>query len=208
MAGSGSVTRLIHQLRSDDPQAQGLAAQEIWRRYFPPLLQLACRKLHEGIRRREDEEDVLQSMYKSFCLRQQRGDFDLVNRDELWQLLVTITLRKVRNVAKHHQRQGRDYRRDQQGAAAPESPRSCFEEMEGSDPTPEEAALLNEQLERRLEVLPESLRQIALWKFEGYTNEEIAGPDMLNCAPRTVERKLALIRQLWGTKDEDEPHQA
>ena len=38
---------------------------------------------------------MLQSMYKSFCIRQRRGEFDLAGRDALWSLLVTITLRKA-----------------------------------------------------------------------------------------------------------------
>ena len=39
------------------------------------------------------------------------------------------------------------------------------------------------------------LRQIALWKLEGYTNPEIAAK--LDCTVRTVERKLERIRAYW-----------
>ncbi len=46
------------------------------------------------------------------------------------------------------------------------------------------------------------LRSIALWKLEGYTNEEIA--QKLDCVPRTVERKLARIRNLWDKDPHDE----
>ncbi|MFI5456662.1 MAG: ECF-type sigma factor [Isosphaerales bacterium] len=80
MVRDGSVTRLIQLLRSDDPAERDLAARLIWRRYFRDLLELARNNLNRRIRRREDEEDVLQSMYKSFCLRQQRGEFDLASR--------------------------------------------------------------------------------------------------------------------------------
>ena len=49
---------------------------------------------------------------------------------------------------------------------------------------------------RLLDSLQEpGLRQIALWKVEGYTNEEIA--DRLDCVPRTIERKMSRIRLLW-----------
>jgi DNA-directed RNA polymerase specialized sigma24 family protein len=41
----------------------------------------------------------------------------------------------------------------------------------------------------------EQLRQIAQWKVEGFTNEEIAGE--LGRAVPTVERKLARIRRQW-----------
>jgi DNA-binding CsgD family transcriptional regulator len=36
--------------------------------------------------------------------------------------------------------------------------------------------------------------------MEGYTVDEIAAN--LNCAPRTVARKLALVRKLWGQERE------
>ncbi len=94
MVRDGSVTRLIQLLCSPDAVGRDLAARLIWRRYFRDLLELARNNLNRRIRRREDEEDVLQSMYKSFCLRQQRGESDLAGRDALWKLLVTITLRK------------------------------------------------------------------------------------------------------------------
>ena len=54
-----------------------------------------------------------------------------------------------------------------------------------------------DDLWRLLELLDEpELRQIALWKVEGYTNEEIAA--RLDCVPRTVERKVRRIRLLWN----------
>ena len=63
MVHNGSVTRMIQLLRSGDAAERELAAQLIWRRYFRDLLQLARNNLNRRIRRREDEEDVLQSMY-------------------------------------------------------------------------------------------------------------------------------------------------
>jgi hypothetical protein len=95
MAAHGSVTRLIIDLRSDEPAVREVAARLVWGRYFQELLVLARNQRPARIRSREDEEDVLQSMYKGFCIRQRRCDFDLANRDELWNLLVRITLRKA-----------------------------------------------------------------------------------------------------------------
>ena len=44
-----------------------------------------------------------------------------------------------------------------------------------------------------------TLRQIALWRMEGYTSDEIAG--RLGCARRTVARRLDLIREIWGADE-------
>ncbi len=46
----------------------------------------------------------------------------------------------------------------------------------------------------------DTLRRVATWKLEGYSNEEIA--EKLGCSLRSVERKLALIRQQWIDSDE------
>jgi RNA polymerase sigma factor (sigma-70 family) len=205
MSTRGSVTRLIIDLRSDEAVVRELAARLVWGRYFQELLALAHSHLSARIRGREDPEDVLQSMYKSFCLRQRRGDFDLSNRDELWKLLVQITLRKARNTANRHLQAKRDVRRDASGNAAAadgfDEPTALLNQLDADDPTPAEAALLNEALERRFQALREpELRLIAQKKLEGYTNQEIANE--MQCTLRTVERKLGRIRTYWG-KAED-----
>ena len=202
MGAQGSVTRLIIDLRSDEPAVREVAARLVWGRYLKELLALARNHLSARIRCREDEEDILQSMYKSFCIRQRRGDFDLANRDELWILLVHITLGKARNPANRHLQGKRDVRREDAEAAADRSggdlPGTILDQIDSDGPTPAEAALLNEALERRFQMLKDpDLRQIALWKLEGYTNPEIAA--QLDCTVRTVERKLERIRTYWET---------
>ena len=52
------------------------------------------------------------------------------------------------------------------------------------------------ELCRVLEALgDESLRAVARWRMEGWTNREIAA--RLGCVEQTVERKLRSIRRLW-----------
>jgi DNA-directed RNA polymerase specialized sigma24 family protein len=46
-----------------------------------------------------------------------------------------------------------------------------------------------------------TLRSVATWKLEGYTDVEIAG--RLGCVTRTVERKLARIRSIWANEMRD-----
>jgi DNA-directed RNA polymerase specialized sigma24 family protein len=72
--------------------------------------------------------------------------------------------------------------------------------MDGSSPSPGDALLLNEALERRLAALdsPE-LRQIALWRLEGFTNREIA--DRLQRTERSVERRVKRIRSKWSVDE-------
>jgi RNA polymerase sigma-70 factor (ECF subfamily) len=205
MEPTGSITRLLQDLESGTPSVRRQAETEIWNRYFPQLLALARRSIDARTRRREDEEDILQSMYHSFCVRLKKGEYELDGRGDLWKLLVTMTLFKTRRAIAKHRRQRRDTRRE----TAPQSPSDnqsgvwAFEQMDRAAPTPDEALAFNEEVQTRLAVLDPTLRQIVLWKLEGYTNAEIAGKDKLNCAERTIERKLSRIRELW-TRDEDE----
>ncbi len=189
MDSPGSVTRAIPQLRSSDPAVRGEAARLIWVRHLDRLLGLARGHLSRRVRRREDEEDVLQSVFGSFCRRQGRGDFDLGGRDALWALLVTITLRKTSNVAARHRRAARDCRREQAASGGDDGEGAgwALERMEATDPTPAEAAALVEGLEERLRSLPDTkLRRVALLRIEGRTLGEIAAE--LCCVTRTVVR--------------------
>jgi len=64
-----------------------------------------------------------------------------------------------------------------------------------SEPDPAEAAIFKEVVEIRLASLDSELRQIALWKLEGWTNMEIA--KQLNFTDQTIRNKVAIIQGLW-----------
>ncbi len=75
--------------------------------------------------------------------------------------------------------------------------REGLEAIGGDEPTPELAAQLAEEYQRLMEQLGDpSLRSVAIFKLEGYTNDEIAA--RLGCVTSTVERKLARIRGKWA----------
>lgn len=203
MQPSGSVTKLLSDIADGPPSVRRQAEAEIWRRYLPQLLALARRSLDPRTRRREDEEDILQSMYASFCGRLKRGEFELEGRGDLMKLLVTMTLFKTRRTIARHRRQRRDARREASpGKLGDESSAAwTFEQLDQHEPQPDDAAVFNEEVQRQLVLLDPALRQIVLWKLEGYTNAEIAGAGKLGCAERTVERKLQRIREMWSREE-------
>src|SRR5262245_32501453 len=187
----GSVTDWL--MRHDDEDAR-----RIWERYVRRLLNLARQDLERAVQARLDAEDVVQSAFRSYFRR--RADYELTDRDELWSLLVTITLNKVRNANRHHRRQKRDVRRTQSdrellGGAADEGVGCAFDLMSDEGPTPNEAAALAEELEQRLRDLEAAgdpdLARIAGLKLDGYSNREIA--EVLRLTERSIERKLGRI---------------
>ena len=192
-AGQGSITVLFHALKGGDADA----AQRLWDEYFRRLVGLARKKLQDSPRRAADEEDVALSAFDSFCRGAERGRFSwLEDRDDLWQLLVVITVRKAADQANHERRLKRGGPGQGGVAQAPSGEGPDLEQVLGREPTPELAALVAEQCQRLLGLLgEEDLRSIALLKMEGYTNEEIA--QRLGCARRTVQRRLNLIQDVW-----------
>jgi DNA-directed RNA polymerase specialized sigma24 family protein len=187
MSAEGSVSNWLDRLKAGDRAA----TRQLWERYFQRLVGLARARLQGAPRRAADEEDVALSAFHSFCRAAEQGRFPrLLDRDNLWRLLVVLTTRKASHLVRDEHRQKR-----RAPAADPDGPE--LEAILGSEPTPELAAQLAEEHRRLLDGLGSAeLAQVALWKMEGYANEEIAA--RLGCVPRPVERKLRLIRSLWS----------
>ena len=73
---------------------------------------------------------------------------------------------------------------------------TVFKRFVGATPSPAFAAQVSAEYQRLLDLLDDpEWRSVAVWKMEGHTTAEIAR--MLGCVPRTVERKLRVIRSLW-----------
>jgi DNA-directed RNA polymerase specialized sigma24 family protein len=198
MAADESITRWIALLKEGDPAA----AQQLWERYFRRLVGLAREKLGGAPRRVADEEDVALSAFDSFCRAAGRGRFpQLTDRDDLWPLLFVITERKAADLVGYNRRRkrGGGVVLGESGLVGPASRAEAdtgLDQFPGDEPSPEFAAQVAEECRRLLELLDDSQRAVALWKMEGFTNEEIA--ERLGCVPRTVERKLGMIRKHWA----------
>ena len=144
--------------------------------------------------------DLGLGFFDSFFRGVRRGCFPQLNdRDNLWRLLVTLTARKAFDQVREErtQKRGGGAIRGESDLCGADSAAVGFEQVVSREPTPEFAAQVAEEYRRLLDMLADTeLRSVALWKMEGYTVEEIAA--QLGCVPRTVERKLRAIRELWG----------
>ena len=88
-----------------------------------------------------DEEDVALSAFDSFCCNAEAGRFpELADRESLWRLLATFTLRKATRHLRDQARQKRG------GGAVAEGGSGVLEEVFGREPDPE---LVQSQAARR-----------------------------------------------------------
>jgi DNA-directed RNA polymerase specialized sigma24 family protein len=192
MNTGNSVTRWIAALKQGDETA----AAGLWGAYSRRLVGLARARLRDAPRRIADEEDVALCAFDSLCRGARAGRFTrLDDRNDLWQILVLITLRKAIDLRNYEGRRSRGWGRVQ---SLTELTRDRLEMIGGDEPTADLAVQLAEEHQRLMEQLGDpTLQRVATWKLEGYTNEEIAA--RLGCVTTTVERKLALIRRKWAS---------
>lgn len=196
MSTDDSVSVWIEGLKA----GQETAATKLWGHFYSRLVALARRKLRDLPRRAADEEDVVVSAMETFFRRAREGQFPrLHDRNDLWQLLVTITERKALNQVRDlkRQRRGGGLVRGDSAFLKPSasSGGAGIDQVVGPEPTPEFAAAMSESLSHLLGLLDIDLRQIALLKLEGCTNQEIAA--IVDRSVPTVERRLRLIRDAW-----------
>ena len=197
MSDPHSVTHWIEQVRRGDRAA----AQPLWERYFRRLVARARQKLAGAPRGAGDEEDVALSAFDSFCRAAAQNRFPrLGDRHDLWQLLLLLTDRKAIDQRRHATRARRGGGRVADEGALPggDSPGagSPLDRLAGPEPTPEHAAQVAETWRRLFGRLRDpELEKVALLKMEGYGLGEIAA--RLGCVPRTVQRRLRLIRHIW-----------
>jgi DNA-directed RNA polymerase specialized sigma24 family protein len=145
-----------------------------------------------------DAEDAAQSAFISFWQRAERGDFaEDLDRQNLWNLLGVITVRKALKQVERERTQKRGgglVRGESDVAAADVLAGETFrlDQVLGQLPA-QDMDLYCEDL---LLQLTDELREIALFRLWGWSTPEIA--DQLQCTERKVQRKLELIRLKWA----------
>ncbi len=193
-----TITSFFLQLRD----GQQSAATPLWNHFFPRLLGLARKTLAGRTHRVADAEDAVQSAFFDFWKQLNRNIPDQgIDRNGLWRLLATITVRKVLKQQERENATKRGGGRVQLASAleCDDASANPFEwDVRFCQlPTPE-ADLVCEEL---LMQLDEECRAVALLRLMGYRNREVA--NILERAESTIERKLQLIRRIW---DDDCPN--
>lgn len=184
-AGTGgrSDRSLVRRFQAGEQDA----ATALYKRYAKRLQRLAERNTASDLARRFDAEDVVQSVFRTFFRRVRIGHYDLPEGEELWRLLLVISLNKIRSLATHHRAQKRSVT-----ATITAEPLAMSQIAETST-----NAMALESLrmvvDEVLGGLPEAQQQIILHRIDGCQVEEIAANT--GRSKRTVERVLQTFRK-------------
>lgn len=188
MAANDSVALLMDRLRT----GEDAAAREVFVLFTNRLVGLAKKNLSGRLAVKVDPEDVVQSAYKSFFLRQRDGGLDVGSWDGLWGVLTMITLRKCADRAAYYSAGKRDVGREL--SPAPDDSVVPADLVLDREPQPEEAAALAETVEELFRGLDDpDERAILELSLQGLTATEIA--EQLGRAERSVRRLRERIRK-------------
>jgi RNA polymerase sigma-70 factor, ECF subfamily len=177
MTATDSFVAVMERFDSD----REAAAREVFMKFAGRLVALTRRQFEPRLAHRVDAEEVVQSAFKSFFVRQRAGRFDVGGWPSVWGLLTVITLRKCADRVAYYRAACRDARRevnDPDGRAWDDAP--------NRDPSPHEAAALAELVDGLLAAADPDDRPVLELSLQGHSAADIAVK--LGRAVRTVHR--------------------
>jgi RNA polymerase sigma factor (sigma-70 family) len=168
---------LIRRVRMGDQEA----AAELVRRYEPSIRRVArVRLMDSRLRRTFDSMDICQSVFASFFVRATLGDYELEKPEQLLNLLLDISRKKLADRARAERAARRDYRRVRGEGGARELP--------ARDPSPSQELVAKDLLQEVRKRLSAEERQLAEHRTQGHDWNQIAA--MLGGSPEALRKKL------------------
>ncbi|PQO42593.1 protein kinase domain-containing protein [Blastopirellula marina] len=175
---SDNSQALLRRYVAADPEA----AQAIVDRYVNRLLPLIRKQLSASLRPRIDAEDVAQSAFRSFFLKARDDRFTLASPGDLWRLLATLSLNKLRRQVERHTAGKRAVARE----VVSDRP------LPQHDALPHEAQSLLEEVQFALNEMPVAAHDVLKQFLAGQSLEQLAATS--HKSPRTLRRWVQALR--------------
>ncbi len=164
MDDTDRMTELIGRWRGGDRDA----FDQLFARYADRLARVAEHHLNRKLALRVDRDDIVQSVFRTFFRRASQGQLRISNSAHLWQLLVKMTVCKVKAKWREHTAEMRD------ACAEADDGEAWLEAASTREPGPEEAVALVDLLEATVRGLEPLHVQVLELLVEGKSVAEIA----------------------------------
>ena len=139
-------------------------AWDLDRQFRDRLCELVDREMNQIYKRRQDPEDVVQSVFVSFYRRAANGEYRFEHTGALWNLLKTIARNKLRKRIEKDNAKKRDVHKEKLAE---------MELIPGKNVTEVQAHLIGEALEMALKGMGSPASEILRMTVYGYTVAEI-----------------------------------
>jgi RNA polymerase sigma-70 factor (ECF subfamily) len=178
MPSESAFQELIRRVRAGDARA----AEELVRLYEPTIRRVVRVRLGDArLQRLFDSTDICQSVFGSFFVRTALGQYDLDTPEQLLNLLVNMSRKKVIDQIRQVGAARRDYRR---GQGLPQE-----DECAAPGPSPSEQVSGEELLREFRRRLSEDERPLAEARAEGRDWKQIAAER--GESPEALRKQLA-----------------
>ena len=138
-----------------------LAAQVLVRRYMVRLTALAHSRFSDRLARRLDADDIVMPAWRSFFGAVEQSRLVVPTNDDLWPLLVTMTLRKLSRQVTRHSAERRSLTAESNELV------DHWQDIVSRDPTPDETAMVTDELESLMSRLTMTDREILTRRLQG-----------------------------------------
>jgi RNA polymerase sigma factor (sigma-70 family) len=182
---SDEAITLVNRWREGDEDA----AKALYEQYFAKLMHIVSGHLTQSYKKQVDPEDVLQSAFGTVFRRISNGEFSFESDGDVWKLLVTVVLNKLRHRVRYLNADRRDIRRELRAESDFDG---VLAAQLSQPPGISEAAEFAELVRDIFEFLPEQERMLLQLRMDGYGQQEIA--ERLDVTDRTVRRMWDRIR--------------
>ena len=167
MADSQDKKDIPARLKADADRV----ASELEEQYRAKLCQLVEWEMNRRFRQNEGQEDVIQSALALLYRRNTEGEFHIDSSVDLWRWLTRILRRKIFKPLKKLGNGKRDPKLAEHAEG---------NDLRGQSPTPEQAAITVDLMEKSLAGLHETYTPVFYMRLQNCTEQEIAAK--LGCA--------------------------
>jgi RNA polymerase sigma-70 factor (ECF subfamily) len=179
MSDEATFRDLIRRVRQGDQDA----AADLVRRYEPTIRRVARVRLGDTrLQRLLDSADICQSVFGSFFVRTALGEYDLSTPEQLLNLLVSMSRKKVVDQARRAKAARRDIRRAEEGGAE-------GQRLAAPGPSPSQEVAGAELLREFRRRMSEEERQLAEERADGLDWSQIAAKR--GDSPEALRKRLA-----------------
>lgn len=180
-------------------QGDSIAEATVHRRYVDQLVRVASQRISSRFKAKIAPEEVVQSVFASFFRRHRNDEYKFENWNDLWALLLRITICKCSDRIAEFRTLKRDVGRELGGKNDNGLEPTGLLRTDG--PSAEEIAIFEDTLDKLFDRLNEQQQKVVCMRLQGMSNLEIS--QIIGRTERSVYRTHNQIQKIFRELDPD-----